>query len=104
MIQPLPVYRRTLTGNARVRRGWRNKLVLQIEVRVERMREWPGPPGEPWPAKVGGISHEWRDATVDDMLTGTFSISDTGKLRRLAGFEEAESIGRGVRAGPKDAS
>lgn len=62
-----------LTGQARVRAGWRGKLVLQVQVRTIAYSALPAPPGrnvKEWREHMrseGYATLSWRDATWADM-------------------------------------
>ncbi len=50
------VFEKGLTGARRYRSGWFGKVILQVEVRLERLRY----PGDKGPGTIVGT--EWRDA------------------------------------------
>lgn len=62
-----------LTGRARVRPGWRGRLVFQVEVRTTTFSACPPPLGrdhKSWrdlQRSQGTQRLHWRDATWDDM-------------------------------------
>ena len=49
----------TLTGDFRLRTGWRRRLILQ----VEELHEWLNKEGD------GHVTYSWRDAKLEDMQT-----------------------------------
>ena len=61
-----------LTGATRVRRGWRGRLVLQVQVKHPRGHNdrFPAPnpdaPDDPW---SNGSFAFWRDAVLGDMAS-----------------------------------
>lgn len=59
MVAPLPVYRCTLTGACRVRRGWFGRVVMVVEVCVESLEPCA-------PERVKASWHEWRDVRLSD--------------------------------------
>lgn len=63
MASPLPRIECALTGALRVRRTWLDKLLLQVEVRVDRIDSTPG-----IPRSVLSTSYFWRDAKTEDAL------------------------------------
>jgi len=66
MVAPLLHYRRTLTGRIRARRTWLNKVLVQVEVKVESLSPVPYP--DIIERKPISTWFEWRDATIEDML------------------------------------
>lgn len=65
MVATIDIYtEKSLTGRARVRMGFRRRLVLQVEVTVTVIRCF---------AKVGERTR-WRDATPEDAFGRTLTL------------------------------
>lgn len=65
-------YGHTLTGNTRVRLGWRGRLVLQVEETYQTYQWNPRP-------SVDRAHVRWRDAVVTD-VNGTAPLSFKGTV------------------------
>lgn len=72
MVMPNYYYRETPTGRVRGRRTWRNKIVMQIEIKEEELAPW----GKRSTAPVLNTTYLWRDATVDDLPMQIYGIRD----------------------------
>ena len=76
---------RHLTGRVRPRLGWFGKLVLQVEVRSPQPHYPRAPrpgPHDPW---ANGSYTYWRDATVEDLVTGiSLGLSPDGQKTAAA--------------------
>lgn len=71
MVMPNYHYRETPTGRVRGRRTWLNKIVMQIEVKLDEIAPW----GPKKTTVVIGTHCEWRDATIDDLFDKTYSMN-----------------------------
>jgi hypothetical protein len=71
VVDPFPIFHRSLTGRVRPRRTWYGRVVLQVEVLCERLdlvslltdRE----------PRVISTSTEWRDARINDQLEQVYA-------------------------------
>ena len=65
------------TGRVRGRAGWFGRIIMQVEI-LSPIADYPRPPRpgsyDPW--KNGSLTF-WRDATAEDLASGTYSPKQT---------------------------
>lgn len=66
MVASTKFYRRTLTGRVRGRRTFFNRVLMQVEVKVEEIYPLPIMDGKD--NVIGDPWYQWRDATIDDVI------------------------------------